>query len=289
MRISVISASSGAGKTLVATSLALSLEKEKSRVQFLDCHVEKPDAHLFLKPAFNRREEVSVSVPDLNKEECLFCGKCGKVCAYNAIVTFAKNVLTFPELCRGCGACSYVCFPKALVEKPRKIGTVEMGRSGLIDFVHGRLSPDGILPLPLIDQILDQAVPDGIIIIDAASGTSNQVVRAIKSSDFCLLVAMPDTTGNQPLNRITDTLKRLDIPCGVVLNFSGTGDREIAEYCAIKEIPVLLTIPQDIRIARNYSEGITLAEGNPEWQAGFSELFNKTRELAGERDSSTER
>ena len=39
----------GTGKTLVATSLALSLQNEKP-VQLLDCDVEEPDAHILLKP-----------------------------------------------------------------------------------------------------------------------------------------------------------------------------------------------------------------------------------------------
>jgi MinD superfamily P-loop ATPase len=289
MRISVISARSGTGKTLVATSLALSLSREKSALQFLDCDVEKPDAHLFLKPSLSRGKPVSILVPKLVKEQCIYCGKCGKVCAYNAIVTFAKNVLIFPELCRGCGACSYVCTPKALTEEIREIGIIENGRSGAIKFVHGRLSPGGILPLSLVHKIREQELRRGIVIVDVAAGTSSQVVKAIEGSDFCLLAAVPDTTGNQPLNRVTETLKRLDMPSGVVLNFSGAGDNEIKEYCAIKEIPILLTIPVDIKIARNYSNGITLTAGLPEWQDRFSGLLNKIRELIGERDSSSKR
>jgi len=101
--ISVASGKGGTGKTLVATSLALSLQSEKP-VQFLDCDVEEPDAHILLKPSFSHKEVVSIPIPQVDEEKCTYCGKCAEVCAYNAIAVVEKKVLIFPELCHGCGA-----------------------------------------------------------------------------------------------------------------------------------------------------------------------------------------
>ena len=47
MIISVASGKGGTGKTTVATNLALSIPAD---VQFVDCDVEEPNAHLFLHP-----------------------------------------------------------------------------------------------------------------------------------------------------------------------------------------------------------------------------------------------
>ncbi len=47
MTITVASGKGGTGKTLISTSLALSLEDE---VQLLDCDVEEPNSYIFLKP-----------------------------------------------------------------------------------------------------------------------------------------------------------------------------------------------------------------------------------------------
>ena len=69
MIISVASGKGGTGKTLVATSLALSLS-DRGRVQFLDCDVEEPNAHIFLKPAVERGEPVYVQVPEVDDEKC---------------------------------------------------------------------------------------------------------------------------------------------------------------------------------------------------------------------------
>jgi len=108
MIISVASGKGGTGKTLVATSLALSLSS-RERVQFLDCDVEEPDAHIFLKPAITRCEPVCIQVPEVDDKRCTYCGRCAEVCAYHAIAVLPDQILVFPHLCHGCGACSYLC------------------------------------------------------------------------------------------------------------------------------------------------------------------------------------
>ena len=105
MIISIASGKGGTGKTLVATSLALSM-KNADRVQLLDCDVEEPNDHVFLKPAITGSEAVSIAVPKVDEDRCTYCGKCAEVCAYNAIAVLGNHVLIFPQLCHGCGACS---------------------------------------------------------------------------------------------------------------------------------------------------------------------------------------
>ena len=121
MIISVASGKGGTGKTLVATSLARSL-KDIYNVQLLDCDVEEPNDHIFMKPIITRSEAVSIPVPKVDEGKCTHCGKCAEVCAYHAIAVLGEYVLTFPELCHGCGACSYLCPEKAISEVPHEIG-----------------------------------------------------------------------------------------------------------------------------------------------------------------------
>jgi len=139
MIISVASGKGGTGKTLVATSLALSL-KNTGRVQLLDCDVEEPNDHVFMKPEVMGKKGVSIPVPKVDKSKCTYCGKCAEVCAYNAIAVYGNNVLTFPQLCHGCGACSYLCPEKAISEENREIGVVEWGQSDGVEFAQGRLT-----------------------------------------------------------------------------------------------------------------------------------------------------
>jgi len=136
--ISVASGKGGTGKTLVSTSLALSL-KDSDRVQLLDCDVEEPNVHILLKPEITGSKAVSILVPKVDEGKCTFCGKCAEVCAYNAIAVIGNHVLIFPQLCHGCGACSYLCPEDAITEESQEMGVIEWGQSDGINFVQGRL------------------------------------------------------------------------------------------------------------------------------------------------------
>jgi len=286
--ISVASGKGGTGKTLVATSLALSL-KDSNRVQLLDCDVEEPNDHVFLKPTITHSEAVSIPVPKVDEERCNYCGKCAEVCAYNAIAVFPKHVLIFPELCHGCGACSYLCPEKAISEEGKEIGVVESGHSDSVDFVHGRLAIGEAMAPPIIRKVKEHANHEGTVIIDVPPGTSCPVVEAVKDSNFCLLVTEPTPFGLNDLVLAVETVRQLNIPCGIVLNRAGVGDKKVEEYCLKENIPVLLTIPLDTEIARLYSKGITLVKGMPQWRESFIHLCDKIEDVVNERSSGTER
>ncbi len=284
MIISVASGKGGTGKTLVATSLALSLQ-DKYKVQLLDCDVEEPNDHIFMKPDIDRSEAVSIPVPSVDEEKCTHCGKCAEVCAYNAIAVLGEYVLTFPELCHGCGACSYLCPEKAISEVPHEIGVIETGYANGVVFGHGKLYIGQAMAPPIIREVKELSDNDKVIIIDASPGTSCPVVEAIKGSDFCILVTEPTPFGLNDLVLAVETVRQLDIPCGIVLNRAGVGDGKTEEYCRKENIPILLTIPLDTNIASLYSQGVPLVEGMTDYKKGFIELFDKIMETVNERSA----
>ncbi len=282
MIISVASGKGGTGKTLVATSLALSLKDEGIRhVQLLDCDVEEPDDHIFMKPAITRSEAVSIPVPRVDEGKCTHCGKCAEVCAYNAIAVLAKYVMVFPDLCHGCGACSYLCPEKAISEVPHDIGVIETGNADGIAFGHGILTIGQAMAPPIIREVKRLIDKNSLVIIDSSPGTSCPVVEAVKDSDFCLLVTEPTPFGLNDLVLAVATVRQLGIPCGIVLNRAGVGDGKTEEYCNNENIPILMTIPLDTNIAGLYSRGITLVEGMPHYKSSFIELYKKIEEAVG--------
>jgi MinD superfamily P-loop ATPase len=286
--ISVASGKGGTGKTLVATSLALAL-KDRGEVQLIDCDVEEPNAHIFMKPVITHSEAVSTPVPRIAEDKCTYCGKCAEVCAYNAIAVVGKLVLTFPELCHGCGACSYLCPEKAITEEAKIIGIVETGYTDGVAFAHGKLAVGEAMAPPIIKKVKSLTNNKGTVIIDVSPGTSCPVVESVKGSDICLLVTEPTPFGLNDLALAVETVRKLDIPCGVVLNRAGTSDSLITEYCRQEKIPVMLTVPLDTEIARLYSKGITLVSGMPQWRESFARLFDQIEEMVSERSRDIKR
>jgi len=279
MIISVASGKGGTGKTLVATSLALSLS-ESSPVQLLDCDVEEPDAHILLRPSLDSASPVMQPVPKVDETRCTFCGRCSEVCAFNAIAVMGRTILLLPELCHGCGACAYVCPEGAITEEGREVGTVETGMAGGLRFAQGRLSIGEAMPVPVIRAVKALADTSTTVVIDAPPGTGCPVVEAVRGSDFCLLVTEPTPFGLHDLTLAVELTRDLAIPCGVVINRCGVGDDAVECYCAERGLPVLLRIAFERRIAELYCRGLTLAEGMPEWKAALRDLFEKVRALA---------
>jgi len=276
MIISIASGKGGTGKTTIAVNLALSLKN----VQFIDCDVEEPNAHIFLKPEIKERSSAFIPIPEVDETKCNTCGKCREVCAYHAIAVIPTDkdgkgkVLIFPHLCHGCGACSLLCPQKAIKEVNKEIGVIEIGMSQNIQFVHGTLNVGEIMSPPLIRQVQDRINPAKTVIIDAPPGTSCPVIAAVKNSDYCILVTEPTPFGLNDLTLAVEVLRKLKIPFGVVINRSDIGDDKVDQYCQDNKIPILLRIPFDRDIALLYSRGIPLVQEKAEYKEQFRKMFN---------------
>lgn len=272
MIIAVASGKGGTGKTTVAVNLALAL----GSVHFLDCDVEEPNAHLFLKPEFREKIPVTVPVPSFDLEKCTGCGKCAEVCAYHAIAVIPdpdkkSRPIFFPHLCHSCGACSLLCPSGAIHEGPREIGVIEEGIRGHMRFIQGKMNVGEVLSPLIIRRIKDMIDPGALTIIDAPPGTSCPVVAAIRGVDFCVLVTEPTPFGLHDLTLAVDVVRQMKIPFGVVINRAGLGDDALQDYCLREKIAILASIPFDRAIAVCYSSGDTLMYKVP----GMSELFHK--------------
>lgn len=273
MIITVASGKGGTGKTTVAVNLALA--QRQHEVQFLDCDVEEPNAHIFLKPVFYKSEAVNMSVPEIDDYKCNYCGRCAEICAYNALAVLRENVITFPELCHGCGGCNYFCSEKAIKEVPRAIGILEEGNAYGIHFIHGRLNPGEAMSPPLITAVRKKINIGNNVIIDAPPGTSCPVVTSVRESDFCLLVTEPTPFGLNDLALAVQMLKKLEIPTGVLINCSDTGNHDVEDYCRKEGLPVLMQLPWDRELANLYARGEPVTLHYSAWKSRFIDLWDK--------------
>lgn len=282
MIISIASGKGGTGKTTVSTSLTFSLDGD---VQFLDCDVEEPNAHIFIKCDIEKTEAVSILVPEVDESKCTFCGKCGQVCSYNAIAVLPPGdnskgkTLVFTELCHGCGGCSYLCPQECIKEVKRNVGLLEWGKRGNIGFIHGKLNIGEAMAPPVIRAVKEHMDIEKTIIIDAPPGTSCPVITSIQGSNFCLLVTEPTPFGLNDLVLAVEVLREMQIPFGVVVNRSDLGDDETDKYCERENIPILMKIPFKREIASAYSKGVPIIEAFPEYKKEFQGLFDKIKRI----------
>jgi len=273
--ISVASGKGGTGKTTVATNLACALGQS---VQLLDCDVEEPNAHLFLKPVIEARETVSTPVPAVDEDKCSYCRKCADICRFRAIAVFGETVMVFAELCHSCGGCMAVCPEGAITETGRELGVAERGRRSQVSFVHGRLRVGEAMAPPLIRHVRSYGENNGISIIDAPPGTSCPVITAMKGADYVLMVTEPTPFGLHDLKLAVEAVELLGIPRGLVINRSDMGDAQVRDYAEAVGLPVLMEIPFDRRIAEAYSRGRLLVDEMPEWNDRFLYLFCRIEE-----------
>ena len=278
MIISIASGKGGTGKTTVATNLAVSVD---GPVQLLDCDVEEPNAHLFLRPVIEETITVTTPIPEIDLEKCNQCKKCAEICRFRAIAVLGDTVLTFPELCHSCGGCMAVCPGGAITETGRELGVLETGAVNGVSFVHGRLRVGEAMSPPLIRAVRDRTWADGLTLIDAPPGTSCPVIAAMKDTDFVLLVTEPTPFGLHDLKLAVEAVKILEIPMGLVINRADIGDDTVTAYARAEGLPILMEIPFDRKIAESYSRGEMFALALPEWKARFRELAETIATLTG--------
>ncbi|HOO13617.1 MAG TPA: ATP-binding protein [Candidatus Marinimicrobia bacterium] len=271
MIIAVASGKGGTGKTTIAVNLAYALDRD---VQLLDCDVEEPNAQLFLKGAPLSTEEVTIPIPQIDASLCNGCGECSRFCEYNAIVSYGTMPLVFADMCHGCGGCMKVCPPQAIREVDHRIGVIETFSAGKITLVQGKMDIGAAMAPPLIravKQKTDNRIP---ILLDAPPGTSCPVITTLRGADFVALVTEPTPFGLNDLILAVETVREMDLPFGVIINRSGSGDARVNFYCADENIPILAEIPDDRKIAEAYSRGELIGKVFPEYRLIFEKIIN---------------
>jgi len=273
MRIAFASGKGGTGKTTVAVNLAYFLSSHM-KVQYLDCDVEEPNGHIFLRPHIEEKKLSKVMVPLVDQEKCTGCGECASHCQFKALVLIQKEVLIFPQLCHGCGLCTRICPTGAISEGEREIGYVEKGKAlGDIDFIQGVLNVGEPMAVPLIQDVQRNYGGADIHIIDAPPGTSCPVVKAIIDADLVVMVTEPTPFGLHDLRIAVSSAKALSKPVGVVINRDRGEFRQLSDYLRENHLMVLTRIPEDKDIARQYAKGDLIIKALPIYKAKFDELF----------------
>lgn len=170
-----------------------------------------------------------------------------------------------------------LCPRGAIKEVDRTIGRIDQGWAGELQFVQGKMNVGEVMAPPLVRAVKKHISEKRDVIIDAPPGISCPVIEAIRGSDFCVLVTEPTPFGLNDLRLAVATVRKLNIPFGVVINRTGLGNDKVKEYCSSENIEILLRIPFDRDIAVAYSKGIPLVDAKKEYREILKQLFVSIR------------
>ncbi len=251
MKIAVLSGKGGTGKTFVSVNLACAAKPSV----YVDCDVEEPNGHLFLKPVVMEKSSVTVMVPEADMEKCTRCRKCVDFCKYNALALVNDKMLIFYEICHSCGGCALFCPAKAMTEKERAVGTIEDGWSGAVKVLTGYLNTGEASGVPIIKELLDKLCEEDDIVIDCPPGSACIVMESIREADYCVLVAEPTLFGVHNLSMVYELVKLFRKPFGVVLNKCLPEENPSKQFCLEHDISILAEIPYDEELGRLNSQG----------------------------------
>jgi MinD superfamily P-loop ATPase len=190
-------------------------------------------------------------------------------------------VLVFPDLCHSCAGCWLVCPQKASSTKDEEVGQLEFGKRDGIDFIHGKLNVGEALSPPLIREVKEKMDPTKTVIIDSPPGTSCPVIEAIKGSDFVVLVTEPTPFGFNDLKLAVEMVRKIGLNFGVIINRADVGNRDVHDYCARENIPILMEINNDRKIAEAYSRGVPIVELYPKYRDKFLALYQDIERRVG--------
>lgn len=274
MVITIASGKGGTGKTTFAVNLAYAISQRGEQVRLLDCDVEEPNDHLFVKPVFSEERQVSVPKPVWNNK-CTACGKCAEACNYNAIAVVKGKVLIFNELCHSCGACVFVCPEGALTEKQARIGVTQAAPDNRpFFFAHGILNIGEVLAPNIVRAVKEYIAPKEVNIIDASPGTGCPVVEAVKGADVAMLVTEPTPFGLNDLKLAAGLTLKLGVPTGIIVNRSEGEDKLIADYAESVGLPIAGRIPFMREYAEVYSGGKIIVDWFPDFRKNLLQIYD---------------
>ena len=275
-KIAIASGKGGTGKTFISTNLFNVLQKRDFNIALVDCDAEEPNDREFIRGELRISQKVTQKVPVIDESKCTYCGKCKEYCNYNAIFFLkdTKMIKVLDELCHGCGACSVACGDNAIVEKDDILGSVnQYGVSTNSALIEARMNVGVYSPVNVIKSAIKEANGFDIILLDSPPGTSCPFIQTVATADYVVLVTEPTPFGLSDLMQSVDTLKSMDKSCGVIINRADLGNKDIYDYLQLENIPLLMTVPFDKKIAVSYSNGELLTNLYPDWDVKFNQLY----------------
>lgn len=276
MKIAIASGKGGTGKTFVSTNLFQTLQKSGKNVTIIDCDAEEPNVAEFISGHEISTKTVFQHIPEIDTKQCQFCEKCFEYCQYNAIVflPMANFIKVIEDLCHDCGACSYACEYGAITETEKPLGVLKTFRvNESSSFIEARTNIGIPSSVPVIKKAIKEAEGLPLVLLDSPPGISCPFIATVNLADYIVLVTEPTPFGLNDLKLSVEAVQQMGKQFGIIINRAGLGDRAVYDWLEQNNIPLLMEIPFDEKIARIYSEGKLLVDEGT-YMEQFLNLYN---------------
>lgn len=271
MKIAVLSGKGGTGKTFVSVNLSVTAPQ----ALYVDCDVEEPNGHLFLKPEAVSTSKVVKRLPVFDAEKCTGCRACLDFCRFNALAYIKDKPMVFKDVCHSCGGCELICKHGAVSEEAVEIGHIDVGMHNHVEVASGFLNIGEASGIAIIQGLLRHAdaYKDDNIVIDCPPGSACSVVESIQDADYCILVAEPTVFGAHNFEMVHELVTIMNKPCGVVINKAEEGNTLMDDICAEKGLKVIAKIPYRKETARASANGQIAVEIDAHLREVFADLW----------------
>ncbi len=245
--IVIISGKGGTGKTSFTASFAL-LAKDTAIIA--DCDVDAADMHILLQPDFNLQEDFySGYTASIDQDKCTQCGKCYKVCRFDAIKKQQNNYSINDLDCEGCGYCARVCPENAIALTDALAGKLFISKTRFNNtMVHAALAIAADNSGKLVTRVKKEAHTLAVknnkelVLIDGTPGIGCPVTASLTGADFAVIVTEPTLSGIHDLERVHHLCKQMHINTGIIINKADLNPditKKIKNYCKKHDITLI--------------------------------------------------
>ncbi|MFA5519146.1 MAG: ATP-binding protein [Spirochaetota bacterium] len=246
--LAIISGKGGTGKTSISAAL-IALQKDCVSV---DCDVDAANLYLLLNPELKSQYDFYHGQKYIiNSEKCTSCGKCVKLCKFNAI---SDDFVIDPIGCEGCSVCAFFCPEQAISGYDNNCGEVYLGEIQKGPVVYARLDPgegnSGLLVAKLREEAKKMASSNNLdtIILDGPPGIGCPVISTITGVKLVLAVTEPNISALHDLKRVLELADHFRIKALVCINRADINPEitsEIKDFCRKKNITIAGEINSD--------------------------------------------
>ncbi len=254
MRIAIISGKGGTGKSGIAASLVVLLQKAVA----VDCDVDASNLPILFQHNVEKTESfVSASCIEIDSSLCTLCDKCAELCNFHALHEADGMIIVDNLLCEGCGLCEYICPNHAikLIEKARS--SIYKSQFMYGTMIHGHLFPGDDNSGKMIARlraIADDEMQNKNIqyqILDGPPGIGCPVISTIIGVDVLIIVTEPTGSGISDLKRIYQTAVSFCRNIKVIINKCDINIKQnnaLHHFCRHMKLPIIAELPFDIKV-----------------------------------------